>query len=207
MDYPDIFDKSIYIKEVKENEKLSDSQKKCMIKIINNSYRVILCIISENIIFYIGKTRTNDQYYCIYIINDAYFIKKYLEHNDTINVFYNFITGDDILFDITRSRIHTFQNNYHNYHKLCKDVLIKYSENENILSLFSIDFCYSEKICETIQQNITNELMDANIIIDYDARDNIFKLVSSKFINCDIDDILHYIFGFIPKAMQFSFID
>ena len=67
MDMPYIFDKSIYINVVNEKEKLSDSQKKCMIKIINNSYNIYICLVHENIIFYIGKTVNNFPYYCIYI--------------------------------------------------------------------------------------------------------------------------------------------
>ena len=118
----------------------------------------------------------------------------------TRDVFYTFQTNDDeLLFNITYLRISKYGIN-----KLCEDLLIKYSENENIMLL-----CRDKKIDETIQNNIINELTNANIIIDHDAKDKIVELLSGAYIyyNYNADDIINHVFGFIPKAMQFSFID
>ena len=191
--------------------------KKCMIKIINYFYNIYICLINENIIFYIGKTMFDRPHHCIYIINYEYFIRKYWDcglapYTPSFNppfapglklgrqggpIDYNFITNndDDYLFSVMSLIIlkhHT--NNY----KLC----------ENIISLFNNREHRCVKICETIQKNIINELMNANIIIDYSLRDKNFKFLSDTFIcygyGYDYNgyDILNHIFGFIPKAIK-----
>ena len=185
---------------VNENEKLSNKQKKCMIKIINDFYNIYICFVHKNIIFCIGYTELNYIYHCIYIINDEYFIKQYLEYSEPApNAIYTFWTNDDeLLFNIIYLRIIKYSTN-----KLCEDILIKYSEYENILLLFTIFHCVNIKMCKTIKTNIINELKAANIIIDGDTKDKIFKLLSNNFIKCNIDDILNSIFGFIPKTRIF----
>ena len=220
MDNPDIFDKSIYINEVNKNKKLSDQQKECMIKIINDFYNIYICLVHENIIFCVGYAELYNIYHCVYIINDEYFIKKYLEYAEHVQeAFYTFKTIDDeLIFNMINTQIHKY-GEYKLYgdvlikymeNKLCEDVLIKYSECKNIISLFSDNFCYNVKIGETIKKNVINELMNANIIIDHDTRDKIIELLSSDayiHYNYNVDDILNNIFGFIPKATQFSFVD
>ena len=191
------FDTSIYINTIDKDEKLSNKQKKCMTEIINTFDHILFCIISENVIFCIGTSIFNNPFHRIYVVNDEYFIKKYWDPNGAN---YDFITNhNDFLFSIMLLKIHKYQNDNH---ELCNNLLIKYSENENIIPLFSNNKCDDEKIFDTIKKNIINELMDANIIIDYDTRDKIADLFSG-----DADNILNHIFGFIPKATQFSFID
>ena len=218
MDMPYIFDKSIYMNIINKNKKLSNKQKKCMNKIIYYSYDILFCLIHENIIFCIGRTGFSRLCHFIYIINEEYFISICLTYYDFINKYakygeiaskadYTFRTIDnELLFTIMCGVITAYGTD-----TACSDVLIKYSERTNIISLFRDRNCFDKKIGETIKKNVINELMNANVIIDYSLRDKIFKLLHDAFIsngyNYNEDEILNHIFGFIPKAMQFSFVD
>ena len=204
------FDKTIYLDKVNIDDYLTQDQKENIIQIINEYRNVKLLIIENNIVIKILKFNYSNYVY-IYIVYDKYIIVKqidlyfkkiyiefmYLSHNGDKKYFYKMFVLDDDMNII---------NIRHNI-ELTKNLLKKYSLNENILDLFKNERLVSKLICENINKNITDDIVASNIILGYNLRDKLFSMLEMESIVLDVNGILQIIFGFIPKITKYDFVD
>ena len=193
-------DVSKYADQIYKNDDLTKNQRETMIKIINKTCDILFCIVTNNIIFKIRKPYRIIRF-SIYVVFDKYYIIKRYDNFSEYKNYYFFNSLDTNLFEFKNDTYVVYK---HYDSEFSNNLLIEYNNNQNDISSLT-----NKSIGKTIEQNIINKINE--IVVDEENQYIILEIFKKYNISIDtdlnIDNILYFIFGFVPRAHNFTFID